>query len=111
MTERNVYAAATRIEMVVARTKPTSASSSAKFATNWSDGSNSMWGLKMPFSAMVEKTNIIQSGNSQSSASGASTACSAILRCVSADDLLQLRRSRPSQRLRSEMATAIAAMV
>ncbi len=41
---------------------------------NWSDGVSTMPGLKMPFSGMVEKTNIIQSGNSQIRASGMSAA-------------------------------------
>ena len=39
-----------------------------------------MPGLKMPLSGMVENTTIIHSGNSQTSASGARTACSAMLR-------------------------------
>ena len=71
----------------------------------------SIAGLKMPLSGMVEKTTIIQSGNSQTSASGTSTACSAIERAEPDGGLRPHARSLPSQRFRSEIETASAAIV
>lgn len=71
---------ATPMEITIAPMKSVSACRFLKFSTKFVDGQSTMSGLKMPLSGMVEKTNIIQSGNSQIIASGASAACNAIWR-------------------------------
>ena len=68
------------------RRNPVSACRCRKFVENWSDGTSSIAGLKMPLSGMVENTHIIQIGNSQTTASGTITAWSTIVRLRRTED-------------------------
>ena len=83
----------------------------AKFAQKFVEGMTSTAGLKMPLSGMVEKTTIIQSGNSQTSASGTSAACSATERQSRTADFDLMRAPSRARGSRARSTTASAAIV